>query len=1332
MNKEVEANTTLSHYRIVRKLGAGGMGEVYLAEDTRLRRKVALKVLPESLAADADRLLRFEREAFAASALNHPNILTIYEFAREGDTHFLAAEFVAGETLREKLERESLTVSETLDIAQQIASALQAAHAAGIIHRDIKPENVMIRADGYVKVLDFGLAKLSEAALPQAGGSDAEAETRMQLQTQAGMIMGTVAYMSPEQARGRIVDARTDIFSLGAVLYEMLARRQPFTGVTVNHTIVAILEKEPPHVSEFAAECPREVERIINKTLAKEPTARYQTAKELFEDLKDARQELEFQSRLEKSSSPNRAEAKTQILQAPTTDEATPHSAISNLKSIAVLPFSNMSADDENEYFCDGLAEELLNALAKIEDLKVAARTSAFSFKGKNIDASEIGNALNVKTILEGSVRRSGNKLRISVQLVNASDGYHLWSERYDREMRDIFDVQDEIALAVVDALKLKLFGDEKAAVLKRGTENREAYELYLKGRFFFNKFTKTGNEKAIEFYEQAIAKEPNYAHAFAALSSSYNYSWYLGFGETAKCISEAKAAVNKALVLDQSLAEAHFALALLKFNYERDWTEAEKAFQRAIELNPNYAESHEHYGMFLAVMGRETEAVAAAKRALELAPLALKTIYIAGWAFWLAGHARLAKEQGEKLLEMEPNFSGGHTHLGVSFWGQREYEKALNELETDIKLGGGNDIKMLLGLLYGIVGEREKANQLLTEFQQLDEQGIFTANQQAFICAGLGEMDRAFDLLEQAADRHEGALVFLKQFSSLFPKFHNDSRMTDLLNRIGLPTDKTNQPDDSLEAKTLMLSLGESKTEQLDNSETRNTNSELKSKQTTNPKSKIRNPKSKWWLFGLLGLILIVGGFFGYKSLSPTNKQIESIAVMPFVNESGNADVEYLSDGMPETLIKSLSQIPNLNVKPRSSVFRYKGKDTNLQTIAKELNVQAILNGRVVQRGDGLTLSLELVDAAQDKVIWTEQYQRKTSDLVSLQSEIARDVSTNLKAKLSGAEETKVTKAATSDPEAYQAYLKGRYYWNRRTAENLKKAIEQFKIATDRDPNYALAFSGLADCYAILNDYAGTPTSESVPQAKAYATRALSLDDQLAEPHATLGSINQQLWQWAEAEKEYKRAIEINPNYATAYHWYSILLRVLGRNDEAAAMIKRAHEIDPLSSVISVNVTRMYQLQNNHEASIENSLKIIELDPNFAPAYEYLGLSHLKRARNAEAVAALEKAAQLTDRYGFALGNLGYVYAATGKRTEALAIIKELEEKYTRKEAIGQYIAAVYVGLGDKDKAFEWLEKDFQVRNGRLAEIRWAIPFESLRDDPRYKDLLKRMNLPE
>jgi serine/threonine-protein kinase len=658
MNKELEANTNLSHYRIVSKIGAGGMGEVYLAEDTRLKRKVALKVLPETLASDTDRLLRFEREAFAASALNHPNILTIFEFAREGDTHFLASEFVTGETLRDRIGRADVTVSATLEITLQIASALQAAHAAGIIHRDIKPENVMIREDGYVKVLDFGLAKLLEQT-----PLDAEAATRMQLQTQAGMIMGTVAYMSPEQARGMETDARTDIFSLGVVLYEMLARRQPFTGETINHTIVAILEKEPPPVSGVVGDCPSEVERIVQKALAKERAQRYQSAQELSADLKDAKQELEFQSRLERTASRDRkTEEQTQIIRAATTaEEKHSTSKTQSGNSIAVMPFTNMSADEDNEYFCDGLAEELLNALSKIEDLKVAARTSAFSFKGKNANISEIGEKLNVKNVLEGSVRRSGNKLRISVQLISAADGYHLWSERYDREMKDIFDVQDEITLAVIDALKLELLGDEKAAVLKRYTENQEVYQLYLKGRFFWNKRTDESLRKAVGYFQQAIEIDPNYALAHAGLADSYFYLGYnFGFMPPDEAMPKAISAARTALELDKNLGEAYCSSGLVKLFYEWDLAGAAEDLQSSIALNPHYPLGYHIYGFYLAAIhGKFDEAIVEAKKALNLEPLSIPLHNIVALLLLDARHYDEAIPVWRKAIEIVPNNAG-------------------------------------------------------------------------------------------------------------------------------------------------------------------------------------------------------------------------------------------------------------------------------------------------------------------------------------------------------------------------------------------------------------------------------------------------------------------------------------------------------------------------------------------------------------------------------------------------------------------------------------------------------------------------------------------------
>jgi adenylate cyclase len=479
-----------------------------------------------------------------------------------------------------------------------------------------------------------------------------------------------------------------------------------------------------------------------------------------------------------------------------------------------------------------------------------------------------------------------------------------------------------------------------------------------------------------------------------------------------------------------------------------------------------------------------------------------------------------------------------------------------------------------------------------------------------------------------------------------------------------------------------------------------------------------------------LLLAIVAVAGFLGYRYLrGPNSGPISSIAVLPFENAGGTADSEYLSDGLAESLIYRLSQIPELKVSPRSSVFRYKGKGIDPEQVGSELGVDAVMSGRMVQRGESLTISVDLVDVRNKKTLWGEQFERKMSDLLATQREIASAITEKLQLKLTGEAAKGAAKRYTDNNDAYQAYLKGRYYWNRRTAENLKKAIEQLKTATDRDPNFALAYAGLADCYAILPEYAGTPTGDNLPQAKSFAERAIAIDDGLAEAHASLAQIYTLSWQWAESEQEFKRAIELNPNYATTYHWYSHLLRNLGRYDEAALIIKRGHELDPLSSIISANVAEVYRLQNNPQACIDMALKIIELDPNFSYAYNNLGLSYSSLGRHSEAVANMEKSTELSNRASFSLMSLGYVYAAAGKRAEATAVATELEERYARKETPGIFIAGVYAGLADKDKAFHWLEKDFQEK-GEIGFVRWRVHFESLRDDPRYMDLLKRMGL--
>jgi serine/threonine protein kinase/Tfp pilus assembly protein PilF len=808
------AGAKLGRYEIRSKIGEGGMGEVYLAEDTKLHRRVALKILPAEFSQDSQRTARFLREAQAASGLNHPNICTIHEINDENDVPFIAMEYVEGETLFEKIKDEGLDLAETLDIALQIADALAEAHAHDIVHRDIKPANIIVNRRGQVKVLDFGLAKRVVVA-------KGEAETQPLL-SQAGMILGTAAYMSPEQARGLAVDARTDVWSFGVVLYEMLTGEKPFSGATTTDLLAAILRSEPEDLWKFNHEVPAELERIVLKALRKKRDERYGSAKDLYADLKQLRKDLDLAAAREmseprpvgvaggpasKENPPGTSGGTDLGARSFSSESWAPSFVAEKVNSIAVLPFTNMSADAENEYFCDGLAEELLNALAKIENLKVAARTSAFSFKGKSASISEIGNTLGVKTVLEGSVRKSGNRLRITVQLINAADGYHLWSERYDREMKDIFDVQDEITLAVVDALKVKLLGEEKAVVLKRYIENTEAYELYLKGRYYYNKHTTEDWLKGIEYFEKAVEIEPEYAPAYAQIGICYVTLSHFGVLSPHETFPKGKAAVTRALEIDDQLAEGHSALANILFYYEWDWAAAEREFRRAARLNPNDANTRWRLGMLLVSRERFAEAIKEARRAVELDPLSLLANLYAGWIYLLADRPDRALKQVAQMIEIEPRFHGAYWLKGGVYLGQEKYEEAVDALEKSMALGGTPIVKSSLGCAYGLGGNRDEALRVLNELLETREKQYTTALNIARVYNGIGEIDSACEWLERSVEERNGEVVFLNVGTksgtgNIWRKtLRTDPRYQDILRRIGLPTDELAQGRSTEEA---------------------------------------------------------------------------------------------------------------------------------------------------------------------------------------------------------------------------------------------------------------------------------------------------------------------------------------------------------------------------------------------------------------------------------------------------------------------------------------------------------------------------------------------------
>jgi serine/threonine protein kinase/Flp pilus assembly protein TadD len=832
--EELLPDTTISHYRIVSKIGAGGMGEVYLAQDTKLDRKVALKILPTDVAAHQDRMRRFVQEAKSASALNHTNIVTIYEIDQIDSIQFIAMEFVDGETLRAHMRKPTIRISEVLDVAIQVASALTAAHAANIVHRDIKPENLMLRRDGIVKVLDFGVAKLTEHS--DCSSVDTEAPTAPQIRTEPGVIMGTATYMSPEQARGMEMDGRTDVFSLGILIYEMVAGRLPFHGSNRNEIVASILsDREAEPLARYAHELPAELERIVAKALRKNRDERYQTARDLLLDLKALKQELEFAAKLESSAPPEtfgvhpsggqRSGARRLPPEGDTPNMTQPTSRAEYLitgikqhklaavlalvliavglvalagylharntevaiESIAVLPFANQNHDPDSEYLSDGLTESIINSLTQLPNLKVIARSSVFRYQGKETDPMTAGKELGVRAVLTGRILQRGDNLVISTELLDVRDNKQLWGDQYTRKVSDLLSVQREIAREITSNLRLQLSGPEQKRLAKHYTENPEAYQLYLRGRYFWNKFTEDGLKKSIEYFNQAIEKDPNYAQAYAGIAVAYNVlgNNYQNPNET---VIKSRVAAAKALELDDALAEGHEALAGIKIFYDWDWPGAERELKRASELNPSFANTHILYCYYLQDTGRLDGAIAEAKRALELDPLSQHAITNLGRTYIYARHYDQAISQCRKAVELDPNsFPGAHYWLVVAYALSEKYPQAIAEANKSIALFGRNQrLLALLGWVYARSGQQNEARKLLAEVNEQSKHGYVSPYSLAYIHVPLGEKDEAFALLDEAYEGRNSDIVDLK-VDPLFDPLRSDPRFAQLLRRVGL-----------------------------------------------------------------------------------------------------------------------------------------------------------------------------------------------------------------------------------------------------------------------------------------------------------------------------------------------------------------------------------------------------------------------------------------------------------------------------------------------------------------------------------------------------------------
>ena len=968
--------------------------------------------------------------------------------------------------------------------------------------------------------------------------------------------------------------------------------------------------------------------------------------------------------------------------------------------SIVVLPFEDMSPEKDQEYFCDGLAEELISVLTKIRDIKVVARTSAFSFKGKEEDARKIGKKLKAESLLEGSVRKAGNKLRITVQLINVADGFPIWSDRYDRELADVFSIQEEIAMNIVDKLRINLLGEERNRILKRQTNNLEAHALYLRGRHFYRQATMDGMEKALKSFQQAIECDPGYAPAFAELA--YIYVWVTTAWQALpprETMPKARAAALQALALDPTLPEAHVSLGLIACFYEWDLPGADRAFKKALQLNSNYAEAHGWYALPLIWLDtRFSEAIQHARRAVDLNPVDPMAWFQIFLAHYFSRDFDGAIQHARHVINLEPLWGLGHYALATALAVAGRANEAMECIDRAIELDGRSVQNIAwLGLVHAISGRGKEALSCLSELEKHEKEGKSVSAWKLVVYAGLGNLDAVMQCLNEGFDERSASLVF-HLTHPLTDGLRGDPRFIALLRKMGVEHLATYQPTNSWKpVSDLNHPVGSANNHQLT----------------------LRGQKKK---------------IEHYPQEATGIDRKRSIAVLPFVNMSNDQEQEYFCDGLAEELINALTRINNFRVVARTSAFSFKGKEVDIRDIGETLGVDAILEGSVRKAGNRLRITAQLINVEDGCHLWSERYDRDLTDIFAIQDEIALNIVDKLRIDLISQEKMLVFKRHTENVEAHALYLKGRHFSLLFTEESFKKSEQYFYQAAEKDPGYALAYAGLADLYCIMSVFGTDHPREAQRKAAQFAEKALVLDETLAEAHLALAFVKMFAdWNWNEAGKEFNRALELGPGSSAVYLNYSLYPMATGSPEEAIMAARGAVDLDPLSATANQNLGFIFWSARKFDESLAQLRKALELNPAHAWAQLEVGWNYAFMGMYEEAIVACKEAINLHHEFDpWFRTSIACIYAMAGKKAYALNALDKLNELSKTKYIDPWNFAVLYSWLGDRERAIQWLEKARNEHSGLCYFVKpcSALWFKPISTDSRFSEILHKMGL--